>query len=109
MVLIYKNPDDAYCLMKELEKNGGGFAAAENGKITGSLKLPVAGLMSDKGCKETADEQSRYKEAFYKLCDERTSMMSCSMMSLTAIPGVVITDCGLVDGLKQEFIPVILK
>ena len=109
MVLIYKNPDDAYCLMKELEKNGGGFAAAENGKITGSLKLPVAGLMSDKGCKETADEQSRYKEAFYKLCDERTSMMSCSMMSLTALPGVVITDCGLVDGLKQEFIPVILK
>ena len=95
--------------MKELEKNGGGFAAAENGKITGSLKLPVAGLMSDKGCKETADEQSRYKEAFYKLCDERTSMMSCSMMSLTALPGVVITDCGLVDGLKQEFIPVILK
>ena len=32
MVLIYKNPDDAYCLMKELEKNGGGFAVAETEK-----------------------------------------------------------------------------
>ena len=96
--------------MKELEKNGGGFAACRKGKNNRqSLSCLSQDLCQIRAVKETADEQSRYKEAFYKLCDERTSMMSCSMMSLTAIPGVVITDCGLVDGLKQEFIPVILK
>lgn len=104
MVILYKKAQDAYCLMKELEKNGGGFAATLNGKITGSIKLPVAGLMSDKECKDIAEEQKIYKKAFYELCDANTSMMSCSIMSLTALPGIIITDCGIVDGLTQTII-----
>ena len=37
---------------------------------------------------------------------EDANLQSVSLMSLTAIPGVIVTDLGLVDGATQTFIPI---
>ena len=107
VVMVYRKEEDALALLRELEQTGGGLCVVKDGKVTGSVALPVAGLMSVKSCPEVAGEFEEYRKAFYQVCGEETPLLSCAIMSLTALPGIVVTDCGLVDGEKQEFVDVI--
>jgi adenine deaminase len=104
VVIIYKTEEDALCVLRKLEEMGGGMCASKNGQIIGALALPFAGLMSEKSCAEVAEEFEQYTESFYTICDKTTPIMSASIMSLTALPGVVITDCGLVNGDTQKIL-----
>ncbi len=108
MVIIYKKESDAFCVLKELERTGGGMCVVEDEKVLACMELPVAGLMSLKKCKDVSDEFELYKKAFYKICSPKTPILSASIMSLTALPGVIVTDCGLVDGNTHEILKIIL-
>ena len=107
MVLVYRKEEDALCLMRELQRVGGGLGAAKDGQILSCVALPVAGLMSDKGAEEVSAKLEEYRKAFYKVCRDTTPLLSCSIMSLTALPGIIVTDCGLADGNTQEFIDIL--
>lgn len=108
LVIVYKNQQDAYTVLKKLESTGGGMCVAKNGNILACMELPVAGLMSWKSCKEVSREFDSYKQAFYQICTSETPLMSGAIMSLTALPGIVVTDCGLVDGNTQEIVETLL-
>lgn len=108
MVIIYKNEKDALCILKELERVGGGMCVVNNGKVLACMELPVAGLMSLKTCEEVSTEFEVYKKAFYEVCKPNTPLLSAAIMSLTALPGVIVTDCGLVNGNTHEILKTIL-
>lgn len=108
VIIIYKKEDDALLVLKELERIGGGMCAVKGGKVLASMALSVAGLMSPNGCKEVSAEFENYKKAFYEVCKPDTPVMSPAIMSLTALPGVIVTDCGLIDGGRQEILKTIL-
>ena len=107
MVLVYRKEEDALCLLKELQRVGGGLGAAKDGQILSCVALPVAGLMSDKNAEEVSTKLEEYRRAFYKVCRDTTPLLSCAIMSLTALPGIIVTDCGLADGNTQEFIDIL--
>ena len=92
--------------MKQFEKAGGGMALVSNEKLRSLIALPVAGLMSDKSAQEVNEELLSYQEAYYQMMDKDANLLSISLMSLTALPGVIITDKGLADGLSQSFVPI---
>lgn len=109
VVIVYRKEEDALAVLRKLEETGGGLCAVKDGQVLAAVALPVAGLMSDRGCHQVAEELDTYEKAFYRLCDSRTPLMSCSIMSLTALPGIVVTDRGLVDGDRQIFVPVLAE
>ena len=106
LVLVYKNAKDAFITLKKLEEAGGGMALVCDGEVRNVLPLPVAGLMSDKPAEEVGRELLAYQEVYYRMMEGNANLLSISLMSLTALPGVIITDKGLADGLSQTFIPV---
>ena len=106
MVLVYRKEEDALCLLRELQRRGGGLGVVRDGQVLSCVALPVAGLMSDLCAADVADRLEQYKNAFYQVCRETTPLLSCAIMSLTALPGIIVTDCGLVDGNTQEFIDI---
>lgn len=106
LVVIYKNETDAFCVADRLRQEGGGMCVAQDGKVTGCMALPVAGLMSDKSCKSVAEEFEVYKKAFYQVCQPDTPLLSAAIMSLTALPGIIVTDCGLADGTTHELLSI---
>lgn len=108
VVIVYKKEEDAFCVLKELERMGGGMCAARDGKVIGCMELPVAGLMSVKTCREVSEEFERYQKAFYEICHEDAPVMSASLMSLTALPGAILTDLGLVDGIRQSMVNILI-
>ena len=73
------------------------------------MALPVAGLLSDKDAREVNDELLAYRKAYYEMVREDANLQSVSLMSLTAIPGIIVTDLGLVDGLTQSFVDIFVK
>lgn len=106
LVLVYKNAEDAFLVLKKLEETGGGMALAHNGTICGCVPLPVAGLMSDQPAETVNAQLIQFRNAYYEVMKKEANLQAVSLMSLTALPGIIITDMGLADGLSQKLIPV---
>ena len=106
LILVYKNHEDAFVVLRQLEEAGGGMALAVNGELRSILPLPVAGLMSDKPADEVNAELTHFRNTYYEVMKQDANLQAISLMSLTALPGVIITDMGLADGITQKLIPV---
>ncbi len=106
LVIIYRETKDAFKVAQELKRTGGGICTVLHGKPLYCLELPVAGLMSMNSCEDVAKEIGKLENAFYTICNHQTPVLSCAIMSLPALPGIVITDCGLVDGINQKFVEI---
>lgn len=110
IVIIGTNDQDMYLAVKEIEKINGGIAVVQNGKLLGSLPLEIAGLMSTYSIEET----SKKLEKIMKLIQDKLGMenkdldplLTLGFMSLPVIPKIKLTDKGLFDVEKFEFIDI---
>ena len=96
--------ESAWQCLTTLAECGGGMCAARNGRVTQVLPLPVAGLMSLHDCRTLAPEIDRMVEAMQALCSKPFSLLDISVYCLPAMPGMVITDQGLVNSTEQRFV-----
>ena len=86
-------------------KNKGGIAAVQNGQSM-ILPLPVAGIMTNADGRETAKAYALVDE-FVKNemgCPLTAPFMTLSFMALLVIPELKLSDKGLFDGRKFEFV-----
>ncbi len=83
----------------------GGISAVSEKKM-GILKLPIAGLMSDKDGYEVANDYTQIDKFSKEVigCELKSPFMSLSFMALLVIPSLKLSDKGLFDGNKFEFI-----
>lgn len=103
MIVIGTNDEDMYYAAVELVKSQGGKIIVENGRTLAHLKLPIAGLMSDKSEQEVQAEIQKLEEAARKIgCKIDDPFMSMAFLSLSVIPELKITDNGLIDVNKFE-------
>lgn len=96
---------DMHAAAREVEGMKGGLAIACDGEITARLALPIAGLMSDRPLAEIGRgwEDIRY-EAQQLGCQLREPFMHLSFLALPVIPELKMTDRGLVDVNKFDFV-----
>ena len=91
-----------------LARSGGGQVVVRNGEVIGQVELRIAGLMST----EKADIVARKAESIlegFKMCgcELNNPNMQLSLLALVVIPELRISDRGLVDVTKFEFISVL--
>ena len=91
-----------------LARSGGGQVVVRNGEVIGQVELRIAGLMST----ERADIVARKAESIlegFKMCgcELNNPNMQLSLLALVVIPELRISDRGLVDVTKFEFISVL--
>lgn len=87
----------------------GGFVLVKDGKVIASLPLPIAGLMSDRSGEEVAQAlEVLHNMAYDALGVSHTvePIMTLCFMSLIVIPDIKITDRGLFDMKKFDFVGV---
>ncbi len=84
----------------------GGMSVVKNGKLIAFMPLPIAGIMSDKSPEETLKSHDEILKSVNELeCSEGIDpFMMLSFLSLLVIPNVKISDKGLFDVVKFEFI-----
>jgi adenine deaminase len=86
----------------------GGIAATDGAGDVRVLPLPIAGLMSDRDGRQLADDYGGL-DAWVKSalgCVLRAPFMSLSFLALPVIPQLKMTDRGLFDVGKFDFVPV---
>lgn len=97
--------DESLCeaINMVIAKKGGLSVVDEKEKQI--LPLPVAGLMSDKSGEEVAAAYTKLDRLSKKLGSPlRSPFMTLSFMALLVIPSIKLSDKGLFDGDKFEFI-----
>jgi adenine deaminase len=102
LLVVGMNDDDMIAAVQRLRETRGGMVAVDGGEVLGEVRLPIAGLMSDRSVPEVADEVSGLDRAYEELgCRMEFGFMMVSFLSLGVIPALRVTNRGLVDG--REF------
>lgn len=108
MIVVGTDETDMAIAVQKLERVGGGQVVVRGGEVLGLVKLPIAGLMSDQPAEVVAEEAESVLEGFRTCgCQLNNPNMQLSLLALVVIPELRISDLGLVDVNKFDFIPVL--
>ncbi len=103
---------DMELAVRELERLGGGMTCVKDGKVLESVQHEIAGLMTDLPGEVVAEKlKSIIRTARKDLGIDGgvDPFMTLCFMSLPVIPEIKITDMGLFDLAKYDFVPLEIK
>lgn len=108
--MIVVGTDDASMVLaaNTLARSGGGQIVVRNGEVVGLVELRIAGLMSTEKADIVARKAETILEGFKMCgCELNNPNMQLSLLALVVIPELRISNKGLVDVTKFDFIPVL--
>jgi len=109
LIVVGTNDADMEIAAKQVVSMRGGFAAVSDGKVLGSLELPIAGLMSYDTIEDVDIQITGLKHISKKMaCRIEDPFMLLGFLALEVIPHLKLTDMGLVDVDKFEIIKLIV-
>jgi len=89
---------------------GGGLVAAAGEEVLASVPLPIAGLMSDQPVETVRRQMDRLVGAATSLGSSlHDPFMSLGFLALEVIPALKLTDQGLVDVERFDFVPLFVE
>lgn len=108
IITVGDNDSDIVNCINEIKNIGGGIVISKDKKIIKSLPLPIAGLMSDKPLGEVDKSLQEMMKVTKELNvnEDIDPFMTLAFMALPVIPDVKITDKGLFDVIKFDFIDI---
>jgi adenine deaminase len=93
-----------------LARSGGGQVVVKNGRVIGMVELKIGGLMSNERADVVAKKTVTILDGFKACgCKLNNPNMQLSLLTLAVIPELRISDKGLVDVTKFDFVPVLEK
>ncbi len=105
LIVAGTNATDMLACVRALEKSGGGFVVAVEGTVRAQLPLPIAGLLSTESADVVCQELQEVCAAARLLgCELPSPFGTLSFLALPVIPELRITDQGLFDVNRQQFI-----
>ena len=98
IIAVGTSDEDIFKGIKEIERLQGGLAVVADGKVLGSLALPIGGLLSDEPAEAVASKleslESLAKDLGVKL---PSPFATLSFLALPVIPQLRLTDLGRVE------------
>jgi len=109
LLVIGTNDEDMALAANTLIACGGGMTAVQNGKVLGTVPLPIAGLMNDKPLEEMSRIVESLSAAWKQIgCNIVSPFMTMALIPLACLPELRLTDRGLVDCTTFQFVPLFL-
>lgn len=108
MIVVGTDDADMAKAVNRLADVGGGQVVFRQGEELGLVELPIAGLMSNERAEVVAAKAGGVLDAFRSCgCGLNNPNMQLSLLALVVIPELRISDLGLVDVNRFDFIPVL--
>ena len=108
IITVGCSDNDMAAAARRLIELGGGAALVLNGAVVEEMSLPLGGLMSD----QSGEQVDKKLKSLQRMAVEELGvngdidpLMTLCFMSLPVIPELKITDMGLFDTQKFDFIP----
>jgi adenine deaminase len=106
LVIAGNNARDMLTCVRALEESGGGFVVAADDEVRACLPLPIAGLLSTQSADVVCRQLQEVRDAARALgCGLAEPFGTLSFLALPVIPELRITDRGMFDVRRQEFVP----
>ncbi len=98
--------EDILFAINELKKINGGIIVVKNGKVLASIQLEIAGLITARDSSDVTSDLEKLHFAIKEVAPDINfnPFLTLSFLSLPVIPDLKITDKGLFDVNKFEFI-----
>jgi len=110
LLVVGTDDENMAAAANELARVGGGQVVIREGRVTGRVELPIAGLMADERVEKVAVKAAGVLEAMRACgCPLNNPNMQLSLLALVVIPELRISEMGLVDVNRFEVIPVAEK
>lgn len=110
LLVVGSNDEDMALAANTLIECGGGLAAVLDGKVLSVVKLPIAGLMSDRPIEEMSAEIEKMEQTWVEMGSMLPSpFMTMALIPLACLPETRLTNRGLVDCRTFEFIDLVVK
>ncbi len=107
LIILGTNDQDMMIAAKRIQALQGGQVIVIDGEVVAELPLPLGGLMSDLSLEEVHERLLEFDEITNKLGSKVPHpFMTLSFMALPVIPSLKVTDRGLVDVNKFDFIDI---
>ncbi|HNB51615.1 MAG TPA: adenine deaminase C-terminal domain-containing protein, partial [Anaerolineales bacterium] len=107
MIVVGTDERDMALAANTLAEVQGGQVVVKEGKVTGLVELPIAGLMSNEHASRVAQKADTLLQGFREIgCKLNNANMQLSLLALVVIPELRISDLGLVDVTTFGLIPV---
>ena len=104
IVVAGTNEADMRVALKFMKESQGGICIVRDGKILASVRLPIAGLLSDARALQVAEETTALKKVWIEVgC--RLPYMGFNLLPLSVIPEIRLTDKGLVLCPAMKIVP----
>jgi adenine deaminase len=108
LIVVGTDEADMALAVNCLQQWGGGQVVVKEGQVIGKVELPIAGLMSGASAEVVAEQAATVLAGFKTCgCNLNNPNMQLSLMGLVVIPELRISDLGLVDVEKFDFISVL--
>jgi adenine deaminase len=108
LIVVGTDDENMAAAVNALADWGGGQVVVQDGNIIGKVELPIAGLMSNERAEVVAEQAATVLEGFKACgCTINNPNMTLSLLALVVIPELRISDLGLVDVNRFDFIPVL--
>ena len=108
MIVVGTDEESMTVAANTLAKIKGGQVVVKNGKVIGQVELKIAGLMSNEKADVVAKKAETILKGFEACgCKLNNPNMQLSLLALVVIPELRISDKGLVDVTKFNFVPVV--
>ncbi len=106
LIVVGDNDADMAAAARELERVQGGYTIVVDGDVKGTLALPVCGLMSSDPAQIFIQNLDKMIETARQagVRDGIDPFITLSFMALPVIPEIRITDMGVFDVTKFEFV-----
>ncbi|MGI9373832.1 MAG: adenine deaminase [Hyphomicrobiales bacterium] len=103
MIVVGTDKSDMAQAANRLGEVGGGIVVISEGEELALVELPIAGLMSDERAEAVAEKAQSMVDAMAACgCILNNAYMQHSLLALTVIPELRISDIGIVDVTKFE-------
>lgn len=107
LIAVGVDDHDLLTALEHVAAMGGGLTVVSGGAVRASLSLPLAGLMSEeKPSQVAAAMEHLILNARDHGCTAPNPFAALSFLALPVIPEIRLTDRGLVDVGRGEFVPV---
>jgi len=109
IIVVGVNDDDMAFAVQKLIDQDGGIVIVNGHKVLESLPLPISGLMSDQRGEWVDKKLTRLHQIAVNslgINEQLEPVMTLCFMALPVIPELKLTDMGLFDVNKFDFIPI---
>jgi adenine deaminase len=108
MIVVGTDDESMAVAANGLAKSRGGQIVVKDGKVIGQVELKIAGLMSTEKADVVAKKLATILKGFQSCgCQLNNPNMQLSLLALVVIPELRISDKGLVDVTKFEFVSLV--